>query len=123
MLAESAGRRSVVHRTGYPQAELRRRPESAKLGRPRKLGRPPKPGHPHNPGDDMLSYATIPTPPGPLTVVVSEEGAVRACGWTSDVQALLPLIHPKLLEEAEEAEDLGRVSTAVRSYFGGDLGA
>ena len=71
----------------------------------------------------MLTYATTQTPPGPLTVVLDDDGAVRASGWTSDAQELLPLIHPKLLEEAREAPDLGPVTTAIRSYLDGDLTA
>jgi len=71
----------------------------------------------------MLRYSTMDTPAGPLTVVVSEAGAVRASGFTADVQELLVLIHPDLREEAREVDDLGPVQAAVRSYLDGDLTA
>ena len=71
----------------------------------------------------MLSYTTMPTPAGPLTVVVSEAGAVRASGFTAEVAELLSLVHPELLDEAKEVTDVGPVAGAVRSYFDGDLTA
>jgi methylated-DNA-[protein]-cysteine S-methyltransferase len=63
------------------------------------------------------------TPAGPLTVVVSDAGAVRAAGFTTDVDDLLALVHPTLQEEAEPADDIGAIGVAVRSYFDGDLTA
>ncbi|MGX6602414.1 methylated-DNA--[protein]-cysteine S-methyltransferase [Micromonosporaceae bacterium Da 78-11] len=66
------------------------------------------------------------TPTGPLTVVVSEAGAVRATGFTDDVQDLLVLIHPALREQderVEQVDDLGPVTAAIRSYLDGDLTA
>ena len=71
----------------------------------------------------MLLYSTMDTPAGPLTSVVSEAGAVRASGFTADVQELLVLIHPDLREEAREVDDLGAVWAAVRSYLDGELTA
>ena len=71
----------------------------------------------------MLTYQTMETPTGPLTVVVSESGAVRAAGFTAEVDELLALIHPALQEEAEPAADVGPVAAAVRSYLDGDLTA
>jgi len=71
----------------------------------------------------MLHYSTMDTPAGPFTMVLSDPGAVRASGFTADVDDLLTLIHPELREEAEPAADAGPVSEAVRSYFDGDLGA
>ena len=73
--------------------------------------------------DEMLTYQTMETPAGPLTVVVSESGAVRAAGFTDDVDELLVLIHPDLCEEAEPADDVGPVTGAIRSYLDGDLTA
>jgi methylated-DNA-[protein]-cysteine S-methyltransferase len=70
----------------------------------------------------MIS-TTMDTPAGPLTVVVSDAGAVRASGFTADVNDLLGLIHPTLREEAVPAPDAGAVNVAVRSYFDGDLAA
>jgi methylated-DNA-[protein]-cysteine S-methyltransferase len=71
----------------------------------------------------MLQHSIIQTPAGPLTVVVSDAGAVRAAGFTSDVNDLLGLINPALVEETRPAADVGAVSDAVRSYFDGDLTA
>jgi methylated-DNA-[protein]-cysteine S-methyltransferase len=71
----------------------------------------------------MLTYSTMATPAGPFTAVVSEAGAVRASGFTDDVSELLALIHPDLREPAEEVDDLGPVTAAVRSYLDGDLTA
>jgi methylated-DNA-[protein]-cysteine S-methyltransferase len=78
--------------------------------------------------DEMLRHHTMSTPAGPLTVVVSDAGAVRAAGFTAEVDDLLPLIHPTLREEAlreeaEPADDIGPVTAAVRAYFDGDLTA
>jgi methylated-DNA-[protein]-cysteine S-methyltransferase len=71
----------------------------------------------------MLTHSTIQTPVGPLTIVVGDTGAVRGAGFTSDVNDLLALIHPDLVEETRPAADIGAVSDAVRSYFDGDLTA
>ena len=71
----------------------------------------------------MLKHQTMDTPVGPLTIVVSSAGAVRAAGFTDEVGELLCLIHPALLEEAEPADDIGPVTGQVRSYFDGDRGA
>lgn len=71
----------------------------------------------------MLTYQTIDTPAGPLTAVVSESGAVRASGFTTDVAELLSLIHPALHEEARPGDSLGGIEDAVGSYFDGELDA
>ena len=71
-----------------------------------------------------MRYATIPTPAGPFTVVVSDAGTVRASGFTADVEELLALIHPALRDgPPERVDDLGPVTAAVRSYLDGDLTA
>jgi methylated-DNA-[protein]-cysteine S-methyltransferase len=70
--------------------------------------------------DEMLSYQTVDTPVGPFTAVVSAAGAVRAAGFTTDVGALLALVHPDLVEEARPGAGVGE---AVRSYLDGDLSA
>jgi methylated-DNA-[protein]-cysteine S-methyltransferase len=69
----------------------------------------------------MLQYQTVNTPAGPLTVVAGEASAVRAAGFTDDVRELFPLIHPSLREELVPVDDLGPVTTAIRSYLDGDL--
>jgi len=71
----------------------------------------------------MLTHSTLDTPAGPLTIVLSEAGAVRAAGFTAQVQDLLPLIHPALVEETRPAAGAGPVGDKVRSYFDGDLTA
>ncbi len=70
------------------------------------------------------TYTTLTTPAGPFTAVVDDDGAVLAAGWTADVGALLPLVHPALRPaSARRADDLGPVSTAIARYHEGDLGA
>jgi methylated-DNA-[protein]-cysteine S-methyltransferase len=71
----------------------------------------------------MLTHSTLPTPAGPLTIVLSATGAVRAAGFTADVADLLPLMHPGLVEETRPAADAGVIGDAVRAYFDGDLAA
>jgi methylated-DNA-[protein]-cysteine S-methyltransferase len=71
----------------------------------------------------MLKYQTMATPAGPLTMVVSSADVVRAAGFTDDLNELLDLIHPALLEAAEPADDIGPVTAQVRSYFDGDRSA
>ena len=70
----------------------------------------------------MLRHSTFGTPAGPLTVVVSGAGAVRATGFTTDVPGLMSLVHPMLLEPVEPG-DPGPVGEAVRAYLAGDLTA
>jgi methylated-DNA-[protein]-cysteine S-methyltransferase len=71
----------------------------------------------------MLRHQTIETPAGPFTVVVSEAGAARAAGFTTDVGELLTLVHPRLREAVRPAADVGEVAERVRSYLDGDLTA
>jgi methylated-DNA-[protein]-cysteine S-methyltransferase len=71
----------------------------------------------------MLHYSTMSTPTGDFTIVVSESGAVRAAGFTTDVQELISLVHPTLRAPVEPADDVGAPQAAVRSYLDGDLAA
>ena len=71
----------------------------------------------------MIDSATIPTPAGPLSVLVGSDGAVRAAGFTPDPQALLPLVHPRLREPLRPRSALGPITTAVAAYLDGDLTA
>src|SRR5690242_20834398 len=73
--------------------------------------------------DEMLHYSTLETATGPFTVVISDSGAVRSAGFTPDVDELLPLIHPQLVEDSRPVTDTGAVGAAVRSYLDGDLAA
>ena len=72
-------------------------------------------------------FATVDTPPGPFTVVVSTgpqgREVVLASGWTADVSALLPVIHRSLRPTwVEEAEHLPVLDT-VEAFFAGDVTA
>jgi methylated-DNA-[protein]-cysteine S-methyltransferase len=71
----------------------------------------------------MMSYSTLDTPAGPFTYLVSEAGAVRASGFTTDVTLLLELVHPALREDVVLTPDAGGVGEVVQSYLDGDLGA
>ncbi|MBM2622556.1 methylated-DNA--[protein]-cysteine S-methyltransferase [Actinoplanes sp. LDG1-06] len=68
----------------------------------------------------MMKYRTLDTAAGPFTLVVNRVGAVRAAGFTPDVNDLLPLIHPLLSGRAEPADDVGPAAGLIRSYFDGD---
>ncbi|GGL19250.1 methylated-DNA--[protein]-cysteine S-methyltransferase [Mangrovihabitans endophyticus] len=71
----------------------------------------------------MLQHTTMDTPAGPLTLVAGAAGAVRAAGFTTDVDALCALMHPSLREPVRPVDDLGRITDAVRAYLRGDLTA
>jgi methylated-DNA-[protein]-cysteine S-methyltransferase len=63
------------------------------------------------------------TPTGPLTIVATDEGVVRAAGFTANVDELLALIHPSFRGQPRPRADLGPVTDAVLSYLDGDLTA
>jgi methylated-DNA-[protein]-cysteine S-methyltransferase len=71
----------------------------------------------------MMWHTTLDTPAGPFTYLVSDAGAVRASGFTAEVEELLPLVHVALREETAPAASPGAVGHAVRSYLDGDLTA
>jgi methylated-DNA-[protein]-cysteine S-methyltransferase len=69
-------------------------------------------------------YATVATQLGPFTTVVDHDGAVLAAGWTADLDALLPLIHPTLRDHTPTGRaELGAVTDAVAAYHRGELTA
>lgn len=71
-----------------------------------------------------MDIATLSTPAGPFTVVVDDEGAVVASGWTADVGGLVALIHPSLRDgEPRPRRELGAVTAAAHAYHDGDLAA
>lgn len=71
-----------------------------------------------------MIYSTVDTLIGPFTAVVGSDGAVLASGWTGDVGALVPLIHPSLRPtDVTERDSLGKVTEAVLAYHSGDLHA
>ena len=71
-----------------------------------------------------VRHATIPTPPGPFSVLAAPDGAVVAAGWTSDLDELLAPVAPSLRPTAvEPVADLGAISDAVNAYLGGAVHA
>ena len=72
-------------------------------------------------------YATVATPPGPFTVVVTADAdgrdVVLASGWTAVLDELLPVIHPSLRPAATERVDDLPVLDVVGKFFAGDVTA
>lgn len=72
-------------------------------------------------------YATVATPPGPFTVLVTEDddGAdvVLGSGWTEDVEGMLALIHPTLRPATAERVDRLPVLDVVTAFHEGDVTA
>ena len=72
-------------------------------------------------------YATVATPPGPFTVVVTPgpDGgdAVLAAGWTADVADLLPVVHRSLRPASAERVAHLPVLDVVEAHAAGELGA
>lgn len=69
------------------------------------------------------TWSTTGTPAGPFSAVLDDDGAVLASGWTAELGALLPQVHPTLRPaEVVWVGDLGTVTTAVRDYHRGELG-
>ena len=70
-------------------------------------------------------YATVATPPGPFTVVVTADAdgrdVVLASGWTADLGELLPVIHPTLRPSVTERVDDLPVLDVVGKFFAGDV--
>jgi len=71
----------------------------------------------------IARHATIATPPGPFTVVVGEDDAVLASGWTADLADLLPVVHASLRPTSSEPVDDLPVLDAVEKFFAGDVTA
>jgi methylated-DNA-[protein]-cysteine S-methyltransferase len=67
----------------------------------------------------MMFLSTVDTELGDLTVVADGAGALRAAGF-GPAGALLVRLGGA---EPEPRADLGRVTAAIRAYFGGDLAA
>ena len=70
-------------------------------------------------------FATVPTPPGPFTVVVATLGGtetVLASGWTDDVSELLPVVHRSLRPTWVERADSLPVLDTVEAFVAGILG-
>lgn len=70
-----------------------------------------------------MHTATIPTPPGPFTIVASDD-AILASGWTTDHDRLISLIGAQLRpQDVTVKRDLGPFTQAVRDYVAGDVAA
>jgi methylated-DNA-[protein]-cysteine S-methyltransferase len=71
-------------------------------------------------------HATVPTPPGPFTVVVTEgaDGAdvVLAGGWTDDVGDLLPVVHRSLRPDSVALSPGLPVLDVVDAFHAGEVG-
>jgi methylated-DNA-[protein]-cysteine S-methyltransferase len=72
-------------------------------------------------------FATVDTPPGPFTVVVTTgpdgEDVVLASGWTDDVSELLPVVHRTLRPTWVERADHLPVLDVVAAFTAGDVAA
>jgi methylated-DNA-[protein]-cysteine S-methyltransferase len=74
-------------------------------------------------------YATIDTPPGPFTVVVTDSGTrpatdvVLASGWTDEVADLLPVVHKSLRPIWVERAEWLPALDAVEAFWRGDVTA
>ena len=75
----------------------------------------------------LARHATVATPPGPFTVVVTTDAdgrdVVLASGWTADLGDLLPVIHPTLRPVGSERVDDLPVLDVVEKFFAGDVTA
>ncbi|MCE0765273.1 methylated-DNA--[protein]-cysteine S-methyltransferase [Pseudonocardia kujensis] len=71
----------------------------------------------------MSTCTTLDTPDGPFTVVVDDDGAVLASGWTAALGDLVPLVHTGIRPSRVEPGDGGAAAEAVRAYYAGQLSA
>ncbi|MFR9801708.1 methylated-DNA--[protein]-cysteine S-methyltransferase [Pseudonocardia sp. RS010] len=71
----------------------------------------------------MSTCTTLDTPDGPFTLVLADDGAVLASGWTSGTGELVPLVHPVLRPATVEPGDGGAAAEAVHAYYAGELSA
>jgi methylated-DNA-[protein]-cysteine S-methyltransferase len=71
-----------------------------------------------------MHTATIPTPPGPFTIIASDD-AILASGWTDDPERLRAYIGASLRPAGEltRRRELGPFTRAVKDYLDGDLSA
>jgi methylated-DNA-[protein]-cysteine S-methyltransferase len=75
----------------------------------------------------LARHATVPTPPGPFTVVVTSDAdgrdVVLASGWTAHLDDLLPVVHASLRPAGSQLVDDLPVLDAVEKFFAGDVTA
>jgi methylated-DNA-[protein]-cysteine S-methyltransferase len=76
---------------------------------------------------DAARCATVPTPPGPFTVVVAPaatgEDVVLAAGWTGDVGELLRVVHHSLRPTSVEEVPALPALEAAEAFHAGDVTA
>jgi methylated-DNA-[protein]-cysteine S-methyltransferase len=75
----------------------------------------------------LARHATVPTPPGPFTVVVDTDtdgrDVVIASGWTADVADLLPVVHTSLRPAGSELVPRLPVLDVVEAFLAGRVDA
>jgi methylated-DNA-[protein]-cysteine S-methyltransferase len=71
----------------------------------------------------MSTCTTLDTPDGPFTLVIADDGAVLASGWTTQLDDLLSLVHGAIRPTTVEPGDGGAAAEAVRAYYRGELSA
>ena len=75
----------------------------------------------------LARHATVATPPGPFTVVVTTDAdgrdVVLASGWTEDTADLLQVVHTSLRPAGSEQVDDLAVLDVVEKFFAGDVTA
>ncbi|CCG01830.1 methylated-DNA--[protein]-cysteine S-methyltransferase [Blastococcus saxobsidens] len=80
-----------------------------------------------DPTAPRVRYATVPTPPGPFTVVVGADGngrdVVLASGWTAELDDLWPVIHRALRPGGADEDPRLPVLSAVEAFVTGDVTA
>jgi methylated-DNA-[protein]-cysteine S-methyltransferase len=76
---------------------------------------------------DTARHATLPTPPGPFTVVVGTDAEGRdvilASGWTADLSQLLSVVHASLRPVGSERVARLPVLDVVEAFFDGEVTA
>ncbi|CAM2867613.1 methylated-DNA--[protein]-cysteine S-methyltransferase [Skermania piniformis] len=72
-------------------------------------------------GDHIAGYTTVDTPSGPFSAITAADGAVLASGWTDELDALIPLIHPTLRPTDVRRARLANLTEAVVAYHEGEL--
>jgi methylated-DNA-[protein]-cysteine S-methyltransferase len=70
----------------------------------------------------IASLQTIDTPDGAFTIVADARGRVLASGWTSDADAAISRIHPRLRPETVREAETDAAASVV-AYYGGDISA
>lgn len=69
----------------------------------------------------MIHAQVLPTPAGPLSLLVRDEVLIAA-GFTADPKEMFVRLTPQLQAESlVPAADLGEVTRATKAYFEGDL--